>query len=98
MQCQSCNEQAAGKSQYCQEHRRIAHDKWVSMIHATAAERDLKQTRFETIWKEAVEAGCQAGQSAIPTSMIVEEHENMLDDHSPVKKSYFVGEGVCGFA
>jgi hypothetical protein len=30
--------------------------------------------------------------------MIVEEHTNMMDDNSPVKKQYFVEGGVCGFA
>lgn len=30
--------------------------------------------------------------------MIVRQHENMLDDSSPVEKQWFVPSGVCGFA
>ncbi len=30
--------------------------------------------------------------------MIVQGHENPLDDSSPVVKQYFVEDGVCGFA
>lgn len=46
----------------------------------------------------AILAGEKALEKCIPVPMIVEQHSNMLDDKSPVEKSYFVDGGVCGFA
>ena len=60
-----------------------------------------KMTRdqeFQKIWEEACAAGMEAGKNAIPTPMVVAEHENMLDDNSPVKNAWYVSEGACGFA
>ena len=54
--------------------------------------------RFNSIYWEAVKAGKEAAEKCMPNPMVVQEHENMLDDNSPVKKSYFVADGVCGFA
>ena len=56
-----------------------------------------KEKMFELIYSKARLAGLEAGNKADVMLMIVEEHANMLDDSSPVKKSYFVEGGVCGF-
>lgn len=48
--------------------------------------------------KKAHEAGMKALEAKVPVPMVVAEHENMLDDNSPVAKSWFVSDGVCGFA
>ena len=53
---------------------------------------------YEKILAEAHEAGLAAGSEKTPVPMVVEEHVNMLDDNSPVKKAYYVPNGVCGFA
>lgn len=55
-------------------------------------------TRWENLFAEGVAAGEAAMAECVPAPMIVSEHENMLDDESPVKKSWFVASGVCGFA
>jgi hypothetical protein len=55
-------------------------------------------SRWETLWAEAVEAGAAAIAACTPAPMIVSEHENPLDDNSPVRQSWFVASGVCGFA
>ena len=52
----------------------------------------------EEIYNEARKAGLKAGQESIPDPMIVDEHVNQLDDSSAVKKSWYVSEGICGFA
>lgn len=39
-----------------------------------------------------------AGQALEPAMMIVQQHENMLDDNSPLAKEWYVADGVCGFA
>lgn len=53
---------------------------------------------FGAIYAEAHAAGIAAANAKVPTPMIVSEHANPLDDNSPVKKSWFVSQGVCGFA
>jgi len=50
------------------------------------------------IMSEALEAGSNALKVCVPTPMIVSQHTNMLDDNSPVEKSWFVPSGACGFA
>ena len=53
---------------------------------------------FGEIYKEADRAGMEALNKCLPNPMIVEQHVNQLDDNSPVAKSWFVEDGVCGFA
>lgn len=57
---------------------------------------------FEQIIAEAREAGLDAVNEMIQKKqivpMIVTQHSNMLDDNSPVKKEWYVADGVCGFA
>ena len=53
---------------------------------------------FPSLFELAHKAGLLAVEKAHVVPMIVAEHINLLDDNSPVKKSYFVSDGVCGFA
>lgn len=53
---------------------------------------------FESLYKKACEVAHEAVMKHIPTPMVVSEHENMFDDNSPVKNSYYVADGICGFA
>lgn len=46
----------------------------------------------------ACAAGVEAATQAVPPTMIVSQHANMLDDASPVVKQWVVPEGPCGFA
>lgn len=48
--------------------------------------------------KKATAAGHKAAEKSRPIPMVVQEHVNMLDDSSPVKQSWVVPGGVCGFA
>ena len=57
-----------------------------------------KELEFLKLAIAADEAGRIAAAKAVPTPMVVSEHENMADDNSPVKKSWYVSEGACGFA
>ena len=52
---------------------------------------------FESIHAEAVKAGRQAAEAAIPTPMVVQERAGLGDD-APVTQEWFVSEGPCGFA
>jgi hypothetical protein len=60
--------------------------------------KERKNQVFSDVFSTAHSAGLKAARETTPTPMIVQEHENMLDDHYPVKKSYLVPSGVCGFA
>lgn len=53
---------------------------------------------YPEIMAEAHEAGMAAGNAHKPTPMVVAKHQNMLDDNSPVEKTWYVPSGVCGFA
>lgn len=57
-----------------------------------------KKINWSEVFTEAKMAGMKALMAKVPEPMIVAEHENPLDDGSKVKKAYFVGGGVCGFA
>lgn len=52
---------------------------------------------YQKMWNEAQKAAARASVDATPTPMVVEQHANSLDDGSPVVKSWFVPDGVCGF-
>jgi len=58
----------------------------------------VKENGAVKIMALALEAGIKALNTAKPTPMIVEQHTNMIDDNSPVAKSWVVDGGVCGFA
>ncbi len=53
---------------------------------------------FQFIYDKAVTAGKRAGDAAVPSPMVVSQHENAFDDNSPVKDAWLVSGGVCGFA
>lgn len=52
----------------------------------------------EKILKEAEKAGWEAYEKCVPQPMTVVEHKNPFNDRSPVKQSWHVPDGVCGFA
>ena len=58
-----------------------------------AEERILKE-----LFDKAHEAGMMAVAKANVVPMVVSQHANMMDDSSPVEKSWYVADGVCGFA
>jgi hypothetical protein len=58
----------------------------------------MDKTDAIKIFDKALQAGDDALNACIPTPMIVEQHANMADDHSPISKAYHVPDGVCGFA
>ena len=62
-----------------------------------ACKRD-KVANFQALFKTAQDAGLEAMLKTIPTPIVVEQHKNQLDDNSPVEQSWFVSDGVCGFA
>ena len=60
--------------------------------------KKLRDELFDTIYNTAQAKGALAAAACVPVPMVVEERVNMADDNSPVKQSWFVADGVCGFA
>lgn len=95
---EDCNKLTSGKSKYCHEHKKIAFENWKKIIAESEANKAHRERKFKEIFEEAFRLGRQAGEDAIPTPMVVQEHVNMADDNSPVKQSWLVRDGLCGFA
>ncbi len=57
-----------------------------------------KDDGYADLYKQAHQAGMQASRDARPEPMVVAQHANVLDDSSPVVKTWDAPEGVCGFA
>lgn len=58
-----------------------------------------RDDQFEAIYNEAMEAGRQAAMGTTPTPMVVGHAKSILGggiDYS--QPTYYVSEGVCGFA
>jgi len=53
---------------------------------------------YASIYREADEAGREAVQKLEVIPMIVSQHKNPLDDNSKIVKSWYISDGVCGFA
>jgi hypothetical protein len=68
------------------------------MISKLFEEKKGRSQKNLDIFNEAVEAGKAAMDNCVPRPMVVEQHTNMLNDNSPVKKAWCVPDGVCGFA
>lgn len=69
------------------------------MTQVTEKKKTLGKRECARIYKEADAAGHAAGQSAVPTPMVVGTPTTPLgNDIDYTKKTYFVEGGVCGFA
>ena len=53
--------------------------------------------KFKALYDGMLAAGAAAAAKVTPIPMIVSQHANPLNDASPVTKSWFVADGVCGF-
>lgn len=53
---------------------------------------------FQTIYDLAHAAGMAAVNKLKVVPMVVQQHQNVMDDNSPVTKKWYVADGVCGFA
>lgn len=57
------------------------------------------KTTFADLYKDADAAGRAAAEACVPTPMIVGEAKSLFDDTiDTTKPTYFVADGVCGFA
>jgi hypothetical protein len=64
----------------------------------SAGARREREAHFAAVWARALAAGKAAGQAAVPTPMIVSEADGLSGSPKPGGQSWYVSEGVCGFA
>ncbi len=69
---------------------------WTGAILKRAASKPKQD--WQSLYDAAHKAGMEAVSKLNVVPMVVQQHANPLDDASPVEKSYFVADGVCGFA
>jgi hypothetical protein len=69
-----------------------------SDLLAKANEGRVKTADWFKVYQDACKAGQAKMKATTPTPMLVAEHQNPMDDRSPIKKAWLVESGVCGFA
>lgn len=63
------------------------------------AKTKKREQEFQAIWDKALAAGKAAGNAVVPRPMIVGSPSTPFgNDVDPTQKTYYVPEGVCGFA
>jgi hypothetical protein len=68
-------------------------------IKAEGAVRREKYAEFDALFAKAHEAGVAAGTASTPTPMIVGQAKSLFSTEIDMsQKTYFVEDGVCGFA
>lgn len=93
-----CKQPTSGNSKYCREHKKIARQRFYQMVTEQAQKKLASDAELEQLFIRAEQAGYAAGIGHTPHPMVVQQHESVLDDNSPVEKSWYVPDGVCGFA
>ena len=52
----------------------------------------------KVIYQMADKAGQEAVERLQVRPMVVTQHSNPMDDNSPIERSWFVEDGICGFS
>jgi len=63
-----------------------------------AKTKNTRDDNWMGLLRRAEAAGMEAGRGNEPTPMVVSQHESSFDDNSSVVDSWYVSEGMCGFA
>lgn len=58
----------------------------------------LKKSEMRSLYYRALAAAKAAGENAVPAPMVVSEADGLSDRPKPGGKSWYVADGVCGFA
>ena len=98
MNCQKCDQPTAGKSKYCVVHRAEARANFVVMCADSKLAREERDQKFETLMNQLAGIADAAYMAAQPAPMAVYETVGLSDTPKPGGRSWYVSEGVCGFA
>lgn len=95
---EGCIERNCHNSKYCGRHKEIARQKYFEMLNNKKNQRERLYEAYARAATMAKKAGKEAGNKCVPVPMVVQQHADMFNDHSPVIKTYEpVSDGVCGF-
>jgi hypothetical protein len=98
MNCQKCDKPTVGKSKYCAIHRAEARANFVVMCADSKLAREERDQKFETLMNQLAGIADAAYMAAQPAPMAVYETAGLSDAPKPGGRSWYVSEGVCGFA
>jgi hypothetical protein len=98
MNCQNCDQPTVGKSKYCSTHRAEARANFKAMCEDSKLARQERDEKFEKLLNQLAAIADVAYQLAQPTPMAVYETAGLSDAPKPGGRSWYVSEGVCGFA
>lgn len=98
MNCKQCDQPTSGKSKYCAAHKAEARARFNAMCEIERLERASRQDQYQQ-WIYAMSALAEAAYLATtPQAMVVYETAGLTDIPKKNGNSWYVSEGVCGFA
>ncbi len=98
MNCTKCDQPTSGKSKYCTTHKAEARTNFKEMCAVSEATRTARQTQYQD-WITALTIIAEAAYlNAQPAPMVVYETLGLSDAPKPAGASWYVSDGVCGFA
>ena len=98
MNCTQCDQPTAGKSKYCITHRAEARAAFKEMLNTKAEQATARYAEYQEWVTACSELANAAYINAQPAPMAVYETAGLSDAPKPGGKSWYVSEGVCGFA
>lgn len=95
----SCLKSTVGNSKYCAEHRTAAFEHMRGLFAEQKAAKLERDSQFNVLYNTADEAGKNAVDAAKVTPMIVGTPTTLFgNDIDYSQPTYYVSDGVCGFA
>lgn len=98
MNCTQCDQPTAGKSKYCTTHRAEARAAFKEMLTTKAEQATARYAEYQEWMTACSEIATAAYRNAQPAPMAVYETVGLSDAPKPGGSSWYVSEGVCGFA
>lgn len=98
MNCTICEAPAVGKSKYCTTHRAEARARFKAMCEESKVVAAQRHTAHRELYTAAQLAAAAAFDACQPVPMVVYEAEGLTDQPKVGGQSWYVSEGVCGFA
>jgi len=91
MKCkvESCDQQTAGQSKYCREHRVESRKRFKEMLAQQAVDHAERDNKFKELWKQA----CKAGYAAALTA-----NQQIITAMDEMTGQVFEPFPICGFA
>lgn len=93
-----CSDNTVGKSKYCYKHRREARQRWLEKVRESELISHQRNKKWASLFSVAQKKGVEAAKICTPNPMVVCQHQNPMDNNSPITEQWVVPDGPCGFA